>query len=55
VWHDLYVQLAIDVASAYRADPAKQKTLLGSYASQLAEYPADQAKTRRRAPKKDGP
>lgn len=49
VWHDLYVQLAIDVSSAYRADPAKQKTLLGSYESQLAEYRADQAKERKRA------
>jgi hypothetical protein len=52
VWHDLYVQLAIDVSSAYRADPAKQKTLLGSYESQLAEYRADQAKARKRAAKK---
>lgn len=51
-WHDLYVQLAIDVSSAYRADPAKQKTLLGSYESQLAEYRADQAKARKRAAKK---
>jgi len=52
VWHDLYVQLAIDVSSAYRADPATQKTLLGSYESQLAEYRADQAKARKRAAKK---
>jgi hypothetical protein len=52
VWHDLYVQLAIDVSSAYRADPAKQKTLLGSYESQLAEYREDQAKERKRAAKK---
>jgi hypothetical protein len=52
VWHDLYVQLAIDVSSAYRADPAKQKTLLGSYESQLAEYREDQAKARKRAAKK---
>ena len=52
VWHDLYVQLAIDVSSAYRADPAKQKTLLGSYESQLAEYRKDQAKARTRAAKK---
>ncbi len=51
VWHDLYVQLAIDVSSAYRADPAKQKTLLGSYESQLAEYREDQAKARKRAAK----
>jgi len=43
VGHDLYVQLAIDVSSAYRTDPAKQKTLLGSYESQLAEYRSDQA------------
>jgi hypothetical protein len=49
LWHDLYVQLAIDVSSAYRADPAKQKTLLGSYESQLAEHRADQAKERKRA------
>jgi hypothetical protein len=65
VWHDLYVQLAIDVSSTYRADPAKQKTLLGSYESQLAEYRADQVKARKRAAKtkaeadatakKDGP
>lgn len=52
VWHDLYVQLAIDVSSAYRTDPAKQKTLLGSYESQLAECRADQAKARKRAAKK---
>jgi hypothetical protein len=52
VWHDLYVKFAIDVSSAYRADPAKQKTLLGSYESQLAEYRADQAKERKRAAKK---
>jgi hypothetical protein len=52
VWHDLYVQFAIDVSAAYRADPAKQKTLLGSYESQLAEYRADQAKERKRAAKK---
>ena len=52
IWHDLYVQFAIDVSSAYRADPAKQKTLLGSYESQLAEYRADQAKERKRAAKK---
>ena len=52
IWHDLYVQLAIDVSSAYRTDPAKQKTLLGSYESQLAEYRADQAKARKRAAKK---
>lgn len=51
-WHDLYVQLAIDVSSAYRTDLAKQKTLLGSYESQLAEYRADQAKERKRAAKK---
>ena len=52
VGHDLYVQLAIDVSSAYRTDPAKQKTLLGSYESQLAEYRSDQAKARKRAAKK---
>ncbi|MFS8068980.1 MAG: hypothetical protein ACMG6S_21675 [Byssovorax sp.] len=52
VWHDLYVKFAIDVSSAYRADPAKQKTLLGSYDSQLAEYRVDQAKARKRAAKK---
>lgn len=52
VWHDAFVKLAIDVMSAYRDDPAKQKTLLGSYESQLAEYRAEQAKNRKRAEKK---
>lgn len=54
LWHDLYVQLAIDVTSTYRADLVKQKTLLGSYESQLAEYRADQAKARKRAKAKTG-
>jgi hypothetical protein len=52
VWHDLYVQFAIDVSSAFRADPATRQTLLGSYESQLIEYRSDQAKARKRAAKK---
>lgn len=46
------MKFAIDVMSAYSDDAAKQKTLLGSYESQLAEYRADQAKERKRANKK---
>lgn len=52
VWHDLYVQFAIDVSSAYRADAATRQTLLGSYERQLAEYRGDQAKARKRSAKK---
>jgi hypothetical protein len=52
VWHEAFVSFAIDVMSAYRNDPAKQKTLLGSYESQLAEYRAELAKNRKRAEKK---
>lgn len=51
VWHDVYVKFAIDVMSAYRDDPAKLKTLLGSYESQLAEYRAEAAKERKREKK----
>jgi hypothetical protein len=54
VGHDLYVQLAIDVSSAYRTDAAKQKTLLGSYESRLAEYRSNQAKARKRGEKDPG-
>lgn len=49
VWHSAFVEFAVDVSSAYRNDPAKQKTLLGSYESELAAYRADQAKARKRA------
>ncbi|APR80605.1 Hypothetical protein A7982_05952 [Minicystis rosea] len=52
VWHDAFMKLAIDVMSAYRDDPAKQKTLLGSYESQLAEHRAELSKSRKRAEKK---
>lgn len=46
VWHEAFVQFAIDVSSAYRDNPAVKQTLLGGYESQLAEYRAAQAKAR---------
>jgi hypothetical protein len=52
VWHDLYVQFAIDVSSAYKKDAATRKTLLGPYDSQLAQYRVDQAKERKRSVEK---